>query len=86
MHYIQQNTDLEQRAKNFVGKTVRDTSGNVGIVINAWPVRGRIGLDVEQENGVVFITTNEYATIVSLGDYGPQYMKNPNNPGELEEE
>lgn len=86
MHYIQPE-DITERAKRFVGKYVRATTYDDTIwkVKNAYPLTdGVIRLSVESLDGrTTWQTDNEHATIVSLGDYGPEYHINPLNRGEL---
>ncbi len=84
MHYIQQNTDLEERAKNFVGKTVRDTFNRVGVVQQAYARESLIVLSVLGTKDHWF-SDHEHATIVSLGDYSQPGAPPSLTNGELEE-
>lgn len=87
MHNIKGYTpeEMNQRARNFIGKTIRTTYGTTGIVRDAWAEGGTLWLDVKASNGILFVTTNDYATIVTLGDYSQPDI-NPGNRGELIED
>lgn len=89
MHYIPQPTQTEiiERAKRFVGKYVRATTypDQIWEVKHAYPLTdGVIRLSLRSlDGGTLWMSDNEHATIVSMGDYSPTYEINPLNRGEL---